>query len=467
MSGPRVENAREDAERVARAVIACVTPERLVARAWDGLGELIGEGACDVVALGKASVGMAAAVMERLDTRVQKGIVLAAVGREDDAERLRERCRGLLVRVVDHPTPTARNVRAAAEVERFVLAEAESGEGRTLLVLISGGGSAHLTLPAEDLEMEAIADVSGRLMRAGADITELNMVRKHLERLKGGRLAALASGGGPGGAGAGYARVAGVVVSDVIGDDLSVIASGPLTADATKYADALRVLERRGVGRHDAPAVWRHLERGARGEIAETPKAGDRAFDRVVQRVIGSNADAIRAASDALRGMGFGTVEERVGVGSEAADVGREMVDRAVEIAARVKGTAAIVWGGETTVRVGEGRGVGGRNQEFVLAAAERLARVDAGERIAVMSFATDGVDGPTDAAGAVATNQTWGEMRRAGLDPARALDEHDSGGVLEAGSALIRTGPTGTNVNDVMVAMVYAAGDVRQEGER
>jgi glycerate 2-kinase len=253
-------------------------------------------------------------------------------------------------------------------------------------------------------------------------------------------------------------------VSDVIGDDLSVVASGPLTPDATMYADAMRVLERRGIGRNDAPAVWRHLERGTRGEIAETPK---RAFDRVAQRIIGSNTSAVRAAIAAVERIGFEVIESREGVTGEAAERGRALAERAAELSAKGVGAVAIVWGGETTVTVGERGGIGGRNQEFALAAAERLAEMDAGARIAVMSFGTDGVDGPTDAAGAVVTGATWNVMSRMGLDPARALVEHDSHSVLKAGGVLIRTGPTGTNVNDVMIAMVYRNGDARQEVQR
>lgn len=449
-----------------REVIERVRPEALVRNAWVELAGLMGcdAGACDVVAIGKASVGMAGAVVDRLGTRVKKGIVLAALGSEAESERLRARSPELRVHVVDHPTPTERNVRAAAEVERFVSEGAAGGAGTALVVLISGGGSAHLTLPMEGVTLGEIADVSKRLMRAGAEIAELNTVRKHLERLKGGRFAELAGGGDEG---AGYARIVGVVMSDVIGDDLSVVASGPLTPDATTYADALRVLERRGIGRDDAPAVWRHLERGCRGEIAETPKAGAGAFERVEHRVVGSNAIAVAAACEVVRGMGFEVVEERQDVTGEAAERGRELANRAVVLAESGKGTTAIVWGGETTVTVGERGGIGGRNQEFVLAAAERLAEMDAGARIVVMSFATDGVDGPTDAAGAVVNGETWGVMRRMGLDPERALVEHDSHAELEAGGALIRTGPTGTNVNDVMIAMVHADGGTRQEGEQ
>lgn len=431
-----------------------------MARAWDGLGELIGEGVCDVVAFGKASGGMAAAVMERLGTRVRRGIVLAAAGREEEAERLRARWPGVRVHAVDHPMPTERNVRAAADAERFVAEGSARADGATLLVLISGGGSAHLTLPATGIALGEIAEVSGRLMRSGADIAELNTVRKHLERLKGGRLAELACGA----EGAGYVRVVGVVVSDVIGDDVSVIASGPLTPDPTTYADAMRVLERRGIARSDAPAAWRHLERGARGEIAETPK---RAFDRVAQRVIGSNTNVVRAAIAAVERSGFEVIEWRESVTGEAAERGRALAERAAELLGESLRAAAIVWGGETTVTVGEKGGTGGRNQEFALAAAARLARDGGGARITVMSFATDGVDGPTDAAGAVVNGQSWRTMQHLGLDPECALAVHDSHGVLEAAGALIRTGPTGTNVNDVMVAMVYPSGDERREVQR
>lgn len=441
---------RRDAERIVRDVVAAVSPERLVAREWDEIEGILGrepyKPTIDLIAIGKASAGMALAVLTRMDagSTLRRGLVLAPEGADCDRETLRERWPVIAVRTVDHPIPTARNVRAAEEAERL----ASSKGGDILVVLISGGGSAHLTLPAEGVTLADISDVSQRLMRAGADIRELNTVRKHLERLKGGGLAAGATRGG-------YAHVVSLVMSDVVGDDLSVIASGPLTPDPTTYRDAMRVLGGRHVASQDVPGVWRHLERGTSGAIAETPKPGDRTFARVQQKIIGSNADAVRSAAISLNAAGVVVIETKVGVCGEASDVARQMVAEA-ERAGRARDSIAIVWGGETTVRVGEERGNGGRNQEFVLEAARRLDASGLRDRLAVLSFATDGVDGPTDACGACATGHTWGDIAATGIDPAASLAGHDSHGALDAARMLIRTGPTGTNVNDVMAAIAY-----------
>ncbi|MCW5769186.1 MAG: DUF4147 domain-containing protein [Phycisphaeraceae bacterium] len=447
------EIVREMCEGIVREVVDRVGPAAMVARAWPRVEEMLSDtSGCgiDVVGIGKASAGLAEAVLEMLEVgvgcqvgvqgggRIARGIVLTP-----SARGLRRDGRARIEVVeVDHPSPTERNASATARVERFVREGASRGKGRTLLVLVSGGGSAHLVSPADGLSVGDVAAVSMRMMRAGGTIDELNSVRKHVERLKGGGLARLASG---------YSRVVSLVVSDVMGDDLSVIASGPLAPDPTTYTDALEAMRERGVSREDAPAVWAHLERGVRGEIAETAKPGEPCFDRVRQRIIGSNADAMRAAEEAIMGRGVRVLSVRGGVVGEAADRGQEMV---VEMArgAASDGAMGVVWGGETTVTVGDRSGVGGRNQEFVLAAARAMAgRADA----LVLAFGTDGIDGVTDAAGAWATGETWERIRVAGVDAEVALREHDSHRALGASGSLIRTGPTGTNVNDVMVAIM------------
>lgn len=463
------DSVRREAERIVHQVLDAVRPDCFVERAWTAISSAIdgsGQAPVDLIAFGKASIGMVDAVVLRLDGRLRHGIVLAPAGSDLALQEARSGAsaaswKRLAVRIVDHPTPTARNVSAATEVESLVREGARDSH-RTLLVLISGGGSAHLALPTEGLTLESIAELSTRLMRAGATIGELNTVRKHLERLKGGRLARLAAGGSDRG---GYSRVVSLVVSDVIGDDLSVIASGPLTADATTYTDALDVLRTRGVRRELAPEAWQHLERGMRGVVDETPKPGQRVFDRVEQHVIGSNLDAIEAARLAIESSGVRVVDVRGGITGEASARATEMVGRLLT-ADGFGRSKAVVWGGETTVTVGKGRGVGGRNQEFALAAARALR--GSSERTARMalSFGTDGVDGPTAAAGGFATGETWDRVAASGVDPERSLREHDSHLALAAADSQIRTGPTGTNVNDVMVAVDWGS-DGRKGGER
>lgn len=447
-------------EGIVREVVERVGPGAMVARARRLVEEMLSgtsEGGIDLVGIGKASAGLAEAVVEMLGVavgdqvggRIARGIVLTPTARGLRAAG-RER---IEVVEVDHPSPTERNVAATERVERLVREGASRGEGRTLLVLVSGGGSAHLVSPADGLSVGDVAAVSMGMMRAGGTIEELNSVRKHIERLKGGGLARLARG---------YSRVVSLVVSDVMGDDLSVIASGPLAPDPTRYGDALEAMRHRGVSRADAPAVWAHLERGARGEIPETAKPGEECFERVQQRIIGSNVDAMRAAEEAIKGRGVRVLSVRGGVVGEAADRGREMVDEMARWAAS-DGASGIVWGGETTVTVGDRSGAGGRNQEFVLAAARAMVgREDA----LVLAFGTDGIDGVTDAAGAWATGETWERIRGEGVDAESALREHDSHRALGASGSLIRTGPTGTNVNDVMVAISGALA-LREGGVR
>ncbi|MEX2217637.1 MAG: DUF4147 domain-containing protein [Phycisphaerales bacterium] len=363
----------------------------------------------------------------------------------------------------DHPVPTERNVLAAMrtlDVVRTLRALDRAPE--RLLVLLSGGASALLTSPADGLTLDDISAVTRALLRAGAPIDELNTVRKHVERLKGGRFAAELPDGM-------HADV--LVLSDVIGDRLDVVGSGPFAHDPSTYGDALAVLDRRSA-RQAAPAVTRFLEAGARGEHPETAKPGNPAFERVRHAVIGSNRTAAEAAERAAVRLGFRVAHLELEVVGEAAREGRRLASLALEHA-RDAGPSAIILGGETTVTVGGAAGVGGRNQELALAAAIELERAGnrAAERagmaavqaprVAVASFATDGVDGPTDAAGAIATDETCGLARSLGLHPEAALAGHDSHSFFAALDRaghphLIRTGPTGTNVNDIAVALVY-----------
>jgi len=349
--------------------------------------------------------------------------------------------------VGDHPLPTQRSVAAGEAVRSFVerCAAAErgrddAGEG-VLTVLLSGGASALVCSPEDGVSLDDLRAVTSALLRAGATIAELNAVRKHVERLKGGRLAALAA----------PCRVDALILSDVIGDDLDVIGSGPVTPDPTTFADALAVLERRGV--LDAgPTVTARLRAGAAGEIPETPKPGDAVFDRVRTWVVASNVAAVEAAREAAEGLGFRIASVQHGVTGDAASAGRAVATEALRRGASER-PLAVIAGGETTVDVGGGAGKGGRNQEAALAAALTM---DGAEGVAVMALATDGVDGPTDAAGAVVNAQTCKRARAMGPDPVDALRRHDSHTILDRLGCLIRTGPTGTNVNDVVVALAY-----------
>ncbi len=340
--------------------------------------------------------------------------------------------------VCDHPFPTARNVAAAEAMRRFL--QKPTAED-TVIVLISGGGSAHLTLPAEGLTLEDIAEATRRIQRSGATIRELNAVRKHCEQLKGGRLAAACSAG----------DFRAFILSDVIGDPLDVISSGPTAPDPTTFADALAVLRRRGLTA-TLPRVAAHLERGIRGEVAETIKPGDAALARVRNTIIANNAAAVEAVAAAAETLRFTVQSVRMGVEGEAAACAEQFIAQAR--GARDHRACAWVLGGETTVTVGaEARGVGGPSQEFALAAAERMR---GGPDAALVAYSTDGRDGPTDAAGAIVTHKTWDAIRSTGMDPGVALREHNSTGALAAVGAIVPWALTGTNLNHVAALLVY-----------
>ena len=343
-----------------------------------------------------------------------------------------------------HPLPDSRGLEAASEVEAMVRGlRAED----VVVVLLSGGASALLPAPVAGVSLADKADVTSRLMRAGADITELNTVRKHLSRLKGGGLARAAA----------PARVVALVLSDVVGDDLSTIASGPTVPDPTTYADALRILEDRGIASAVPSSPRRHLEAGARGEVPETPTPRDPIFRRVQTRVVGSNRLSVQAAAREARRQGLRPLVLTTRLDGEAREVARVLVAllrECVETATPAAPPVCLLAGGETTVTV-RGDGRGGRNQEMAVAAAEALASFPV--EAVVAALATDGVDGVTEAAGGVTDRTSVARARALGLAPPAAfLAASDSSAFLAALGDLIVTGPTGTNVVD-LVALLAA----------
>lgn len=364
------------------------------------------------------------------------------------------------VREADHPIATDRNTAAVAALLAHIDSiRTRAPAGARLALLLSGGASALLTMPAEGVSLHDLSELTRALMRAGAPIQDLNTVRKHLERLKGGRLAHLLA----------PVPVDALLLSDVVGDDPSVIGSGPASPDPTTCADALAVLDRYDC-RHVAPAATARLEAGARAGPAsplETPKPGDPIFEAGTTRIVASNRAAVDAACRTLIDLGFSIAEARHSVTGEAREIGRWLGGAARDLALRRTAPgdgppSVIVLGGETTVTVRRGlsgdAGFGGRNRELALAAAMQTAHLPAA---AVLAFATDGVDGihppgASPAAGALVTGATVPDALTIGLDPAAHLARSDSHLFFEALGANIYTGPTGTNVNDVAVALVY-----------
>jgi glycerate 2-kinase len=338
-----------------------------------------------------------------------------------------------------HPVPDARSVNAA---RRALDVAAATAADDLLIVLLSGGASALMALPAEGITLEDKQETSRRLLKGGATINELNTVRKHLSGIKGGRLAAATA-----------AHVETLVISDVVGDDLSVIGSGPTMPDPSTFADALNVLDRRGGRASHPPAVVALLERGRRRDVPETLKPDDLRITRSNARIIGGGITAVDGAALAARERGYAVHVLEHPVVGEARQAARVFIEDARRAAATQEHPLCVIGGGETTVVV-KGNGVGGRNQEFALAMLTHLAGAE-GHAFHFGSIGTDGVDGPTDAAGAVVDTTTPQRASLLGLDPQRFLDNNDSYHFFSALDDLLRTGPTGTNVGDVQVALI------------
>jgi glycerate 2-kinase len=372
---------------------------------------------------------MAAATIKRIGP-VRGGLVVAATATASIG--------GLEAIVGGHPLPTPESERAG----RRALATADAVEpDETLLVLLSGGASALLAVPADGVTLDDKRLTTNQLLRAGADIYALNTVRKHLSAIKGGWLAARTRG-----------MCHALVISDVVGDDLSVIASGPTVADASTFTDALDVLHAFGGHSTFPSAVLNRLHKGASGELPETPSPADARLARTTTTVIGSRRDAMLGAAEEATRRGYRVIRFDDAVTGEARTAAMRHVEAVLARAAGRLRPACIISSGETTVHV-TGSGKGGRNQEFALAAAPSLSSVDAAAVLA--SVGTDGIDGPTDAAGAIADRSTVARAGAAGLSPDRFLSDNNAYAFFDALGDLIRTGPTGTNVGDLQVILL------------
>jgi glycerate 2-kinase len=384
-----------------------------------------------LVAIGKAAPRMAAAAVAALGSRVRHGI---AIGTHDQPTLPPS----LMWLGGSHPVPDDRSVIAGRAALSYVTALDPS---IGLLILLSGGASALAAVPAEGLTLEDKQAITRRLLAADVPIHQINAVRKHLSAIKGGRLAA-----------ATQSAVLTLAVSDVVGDDPSVIGSGPSVADASTFAEALAVIDG-AVGRDRVPgAVRRHLARGVGGEIEETPKPGDPRLAHVTYRVVGSSVEAVHGAAAAAAARGYGVITLTAPVVGEARTAAAQYVATLRQIAEAHPGPTCVLSAGETTVRV-IGHGRGGRNQEFTLALVQGLGTM-AGP-MAICSVGTDGIDGPTDAAGAFADSTTLERASVLGLDPIEYLEKNDAWSFFDRLGDLVRTGRTNTNVGDLQVALI------------
>jgi hydroxypyruvate reductase len=389
-----------------------------------------------VIGGGKAGAPMAAAVEGILGERIAKGWVNVKEGYILEPAPTR-----ITINQAGHPTPNESGLEGA---KRILELASEAGEDDLVITLISGGGSALMPLPAEGITLEDKKIATSLLLRCGATINEINALRKHISALKGGQLAKAAY----------PATVISLILSDVIGSPLDTIASGPTAPDSTTFSDAWKVLEKYDLLPEMPPSIVERIKRGMEGEIPETPKPGDPIFERVQNVIIGDNYIAATAALEEAKRLGFNAMLLTTFLEGEAKEVAKAVAALGKEVAFRgipIPPPACLILGGETTVTI-RGKGKGGRNQELALAAAIAL---EGWERVTVVTLATDGTDGPTDAAGAIVDGTTTRKAAARGLSPLAYLQNNDSYTFFQTLGDLLVTGPTNTNVNDLVFVFV------------
>ncbi|MGE5217574.1 MAG: glycerate kinase type-2 family protein [Chloroflexota bacterium] len=387
-----------------------------------------------VVGAGKAAARMGLAVERLLGDRIASGIVVVKYGYRLPLQKI------ALIEAA-HPIPDQAGLDAARRVAELAR---RCGENDLLIVLISGGGSALLAYPVDGVSLEDEQRTTDLLLKSGAPIQDINALRKHISQLKGGRLAALAA----------PAQVVALILSDVVGDSLEVVASGPTVPDSTTFNECLKIIQRYDLGWRIPAAIIDCLESGARGELAETPKVSDTIFKNVQNLIIGNNHLALMAAQRRAHALGYRTEILSHAVTGESRAVARSHAALAKELLHKNKSAfrpVCFISGGETTVTVcGEGRG--GRNQEFALAAA---IEIDGLANVVILSGGTDGTDGLTDAAGGIVDGSTLARGRARSFDAALFLEQNDSYHFLQATEDLVVTGPTFTNVMDLQIMLI------------
>ncbi len=387
-----------------------------------------------VVGTGKASNSMAKAIEEMFGERITTGMVTTKYGHLLPLRKIE-------IIEAGHPLPDQKGYEGAKRIRNLLK---ESGPGDLVIFLLSGGGSALLPFPANAIELKEKQEVTQLLLDCGADIQEINTIRKHISQIKGGWLSKWAY----------PSTVIGFILSDVVGDQLDVIGSGPTVPDPSTFEEAWEILRKYDLFGKISASIKQYLESGKKGEVEETPKPGDAVFEKVHNCIIGSNAFALREAEKEAASLGLNTLilsSLIVGETREAARFHTAIAKEVILSGNPIVRPACILSGGETTVTI-KGSGLGGRNQEFVLAAALEISRM---EKIVLLSGGTDGTDGPTDAAGALADHTTIDRAKGMGLNTKAHLENNDAYPFFKKLGDLLITGPTQTNVMDVRIILV------------
>ena len=439
-----LKQQRQDARVIFEAGLVASDPELLIGRrlqvdgqilyAGERLYNLANHGDIYVVGAGKATARMALAVEALLGERIARGIIIVKRGH-------RVPLRKIEVVEAGHPIPDQAGVDATESIIGLLRRTQKTD---LILCLVSGGASALLSCPVVGLSLHDKQQTTQALLNCGARIQEVNAIRKHISRVKGGRLAELAY----------PSTVLSLILSDVIDDSMDNIGSGPTAPDSSTFADCLSIIDRYRVGGMIPVTVRSILKKGAAGEIVDTPKAGDPIFQKVQNLLIGNNQLALVAAKEKAEALGYNTLVLSGSIEGEARKVAIDHVVMARDVlssSSPIRPPACIISGGETTVAI-QGAGLGGRNQEFALAAA---IEIDGLEGVVVLSGGTDGTDGPTDAAGGIVDGTTVQRARDKGLDARSYLERNDSYPFLKTVGDLLITGPTLTNVMDLRMVLI------------
>ena len=387
-----------------------------------------------VLGAGKASSQMARALERRLGNRIAGGAVVTQYGHA-------ERCRYIEILEAAHPVPDISGVEASRKIEKWAAAARKED---MVIFLLSGGGSALMPAPAPGISLADKQSVTTSLLRAGAPIEALNCVRKHLSELKGGNLARKIF----------PARMNVLLVSDVIGDPLDVIGSGPAAGDSSTFAEAKAYLQRYGVFREIPEAIRKRIASGCQHEIPDTPAPGDKIFRRVNHHIVANNKIALEAAYNKAKSMGYAVEMRTTSLSGEASEAGKSIAGDAKRIlgdSRKKHAPTCLLYGGETTVQV-LGDGLGGRCQELALSFAIEIRGY---ENVCLLAAGTDGRDGPTEAAGAIVDGRTAKITQNQGLDPNVFLRNNNSYNFFRRRRACMFTGPSGTNVMDLMIVLV------------
>jgi glycerate-2-kinase len=433
---------RKNLSVIYRAAIDAVMPDHAVNLQADYILETYKESNCNklyVIGFGKASCRMAKSLEKSLPVTIDKGIIITKYGH---SQGISFENSNMKIYEAGHPVPDEHGVFATGQVIELL---SNADKDTMVICLISGGGSALLVSPYDGITLEEKQTITEMLLNAGVDINELNTVRKHISAVKGGRLAGIAY----------PARVVSLILSDVVGDGLDVIASGPTVADPSTFMEAISVISRVDIIKKVPAKIIETLLKGDTGLIPETPKRENPVFENVSNIIIGNNAKAIEGAKEKAESLGYETDVIPFPVTGEARNAGSELAKKAIDMRNTLErtntGRICLISGGETTVTV-KGSGTGGRNIELALAFAKAIEGI---QGISILSAGTDGTDSITDAAGAFADGMTFIRAVKKGMYPGLYLENNDSYTFFKELNDLFITGPTGTNVMDIQIIMI------------